>query len=695
MSGGSYRGTAVPPVGGISYHGYTPPANWQDPAVTGKDLMVHRDVLREVASQISALAGELQGVISAWHGNAASAASSGAVGAWPEAQQLAEVIGRSHSGFGQYSGDLREAHSDTATRITISAERYDATEQANVSLATASHDPSAIIVESGGNNVPVDPGYGKNWTPQQREAYARTQRLININDGGEVWNGTFPISAAAGFQQANAAAYTWQEVQSLLAGTDPGAISAAGTAYGQLAGKLTEVASKVASLGNSLAGSWGGSTAVTAVSQVQQLYQTASDMQANAWQAQNALTWFGSVLGAFKANLPQPASSHPADVAAANQAAQQRMTALNGHIQTAYNAMPGAVNKNLPPKLASTGGGTPPPASPSPFTATAAAGSGGPSSSGAAPGGGGGGAGAGAGPGPGGTGSPPGAVGGFPPPGTAPLPGGGTPPGSQLAGSGPGGAPAPGAPGGPAPGGGAPGGTTPGGPAGGVVPPGPGGGAPGGDGVPPGEGTVPGGGAIPPGEGTVPGGTGVPPGEGTVPGGTGGPPGEGTVPGGRGIPGGGRLGSLPGEGSVPTGAGVAPGEPGGSVSGVPPAGGVPGEPGAAGEPGSSLAAEGEAGAGNAMEGGMFPMTGSPGGGAGAGGFDRARQSWITEDDGIWGADGGGLGGAGEAGDSFFMPVGAGGTGRGREQDRARQAWLAEDEDLWGAAEPAVPPVIGR
>ena len=359
MSGGSYRGTAVPPVGGISYHGYTPPANWQDPAVSGKDLMVHRDVLREVASQVSALAGELQGVISAWQGQAASAASAGAVGAWPEAQQLADVIGRSHSGFGQYSGDLRQAHSDTATRITISAERYDATEQANVSLATASHDPSAVIVESGGNNVPVDPGYGKNWTPQQQEAYARTQRLINMNGGGEVWNGTFPISAAAGFQQAGSAGYTWQQVQSLLANTDPGAISAAGTAYGQLAGQLTEVASKVAGLGHTLAGSWGGSTALTAVSQVQQLYQTATDMQANAWQAQHALTWYGSVLGAFKANLPQPASSHPADVAAADQAAQQRMAALNGHIQTAYYAMPGAVNKNLPPKLAGTGGGAP------------------------------------------------------------------------------------------------------------------------------------------------------------------------------------------------------------------------------------------------------------------------------------------------------------------------------------------------
>src|SRR6266704_3066470 len=550
MSGGSYQGTAVPPVGGISYHGYAAPANWQDPAVTGQDLMVHRDVLRQVASQISALAGELQGVVSAWQGQAS--ATAGAAGAWPEAQQLAAVIARSGSGFGQYSGDLREAHSDTATRITISAERYDATEQANVSLANASHDPSAIIVESGGNNVPVDPGYGKNWTPQQREAYARTQRLIGMNGGGEVWNGTFPISAAAGFQQAGTAGYTWQQVQGMLAGTDPGAISSAGAAYGQLAGKLTDVASKVASLGQTLAGSWGGTTAVNAVSQVQQLYQTAADMQANAWQAQQALTWYGSVLSAFRANLPQPATAHPADVAAANQAAQQRMAALNGHIQTAYYALPGSA----------------------------------------------------------------------PPPGGVPPPAGAPPPASQLAGSGPGGVPLPGSPGGP--------------------------GGPGTGGGAPGEGTVPGRSAIPPGEDTVPGGTG--------------------------IPGGGRLGALPGEDPVPAGA-------------------VPGEPGAPGDP-VGLAADGEAGAGNAMEGGMFPMAGSAGGGTGAGGAGRARQSWTTEDDGTWGPDGG-LNGAGDAGDSFLMPVGPGGNGRARERDRARQAWLAEDDDLWGAREPAVPPVIGR
>jgi hypothetical protein len=40
-----------------------------------------------------------------------------------------------------------------------------------------------------------------------------------------------------------------------------------------------------------------------------------------------------------------------------------------------------------------------------------------------------------------------------------------------------------------------------------------------------------------------------------------------------------------------------------------------------------------------------------------------------------------------------MPVGPGG-GKGRERDRARQSWMAEDDDLWGALEPAVPPVLG-
>ena len=147
-------------------------------------------------------------------------------------------------------------------------------------------------------------------------------------------------------------------MRSLLAGADPGAISLAGAAYGQLSTTLTSISSRLAGHGQTLAANWGGSTAVTAVSQVQQLYQTAADLQANTWAAQQALAWYGPVLETFRGSLPQPASSHPADVQAANQAAQQRMAALNSHIETAYYQLPAVVNKNLPPPLAGSAGGS-------------------------------------------------------------------------------------------------------------------------------------------------------------------------------------------------------------------------------------------------------------------------------------------------------------------------------------------------
>ncbi|HEV2377924.1 MAG TPA: hypothetical protein VGS19_37910 [Streptosporangiaceae bacterium] len=634
---GSYKGTAVPPVGGISYGSYTQPANWQNPVVYGTDLAVHRDVLRQVASEIGALAGELQAAIGSWQPNAAAAA--GAVGAWPEAVQFDKVIGRSSGGFGEYSGNLRDAHSDTATRITISADRYDSAEQANVTLVNASYTASGIVIENGGNNVPLDPGYGQNWTPQQREAYARTQRLINMNGGQQNWTGAYPITDGAGFAMGKAATgYTWQEVQALLGATDPAAVSAAGAAYGQLANKLSDVAGKVAQHGQTLAANWSGATAVTAVSQVQQLYQTAADMQANAWQAQHALTWYGSVLSAFKANLPQPASSHPVDVAAANQAAQQRMAALNGHIQTAYYAMPAVVNKNLPPRLGGSGGGAP--------VSSGAGHSAGPANGG----------GSGAGPMPSG-GSPggPGAPGsgfGAPPPGGGPPssapPVTSPPPVSRVAGAGPGPGPVP--PGGPNPGGtigGSGGGPVPGGPGVGAVPPPVPGGAPGPEGSPSG------GGGTAPGEGGLPGGDPVPVGS---------------------VPVVGSPGGVAGTGSSLGSTGAVSADPAGSAGSA-----VSGGPGMAGE----------AGAGNVPEGAMFPMAGSAGGG-GAGTADRTRESWMPEDQGVWGSEDG-VAGAGEPA-GLFMPVGPGG-GQSHEQERARQSWMDED-DLWGAREPAVAPVIG-
>jgi uncharacterized protein YukE len=352
--GGSYSGTAVPHVNGPAPRSYQQPQNWASPAVSGRDLIVHRDVLRQVASDLAQMADELQATLGAAGAQAAPAA--GAAGSWPEARQLAGAMTRAHTGVTEFTGQLRQAHSDMARRLTTSADRYDAAEQQISSLIQAATDPSATIIGSGGQDTPVQPGYGQNWTPSQRAAYYRIQHIENMpGNGGPTWTGTYPITEDAGFAQGGSGGYTWQQVRSLLAGTDPGAIATAGAAYGQLSTTLTSISSRLAGHGQTLAANWGGSTAVTAVSQVQQLYQTAADLQANTWAAQQALAWYGPVLETFRGSLPQPASSHPADVQAANQAAQQRMAALNSHIETAYYQMPAVVNKNLPPSLAGRG----------------------------------------------------------------------------------------------------------------------------------------------------------------------------------------------------------------------------------------------------------------------------------------------------------------------------------------------------
>ena len=353
--GGSYSGTAVPHVNGPAPRSYQQPQNWASPAVSGRDLIVHRDVLRQVASDLAQMADELQATLSAAGAQAAPAA--GAAGSWPAAQQFAAAMTRAHAGVTEFTGQLRQAHADMARRLTTSADRYDAAEQQISSLIRAATDPSATIVGSGGRDTPVQPGYGQNWTPAQRAAYYRIQHIENMpGNGGPAWTGTYPVTEDAGFAQGGSGGYTWQQVRSLLAGTDPGVISSAGAAYGQLSSTLTSMSSRLAGHGQTLAANWGGSTAVTAVSQVQQLYQTAADLQANTWSAQQALAWYGPVLETFRGSLPQPATSHPADVQAANQAAQQRMAALNSHIETAYYQMPAVVNKNLPPPLAGSGG---------------------------------------------------------------------------------------------------------------------------------------------------------------------------------------------------------------------------------------------------------------------------------------------------------------------------------------------------
>ena len=350
---GRFVGTAVPRVSGLAPTGYQAPANWSSPAVSGRDLMVDRGTLRVVASELTVLARGLQTSLAEAQ---RAAAATGAAGEWPTAQALNTAMTRAHAGVTRFAVDLRQAHLDTATKLAVSADRYDTAEQYLTQRIHAAADPTATIIASGGQNRPVDPGYGQNWTPQQRLANARMQRLMNMpGNSGPLWTGTFPVTDGAGFPGTSAAGYTWQDVQGLLAATNPEAITQAGAAYQQLSQALTSVASTLPSLAGRLAANWGGTNAVTAVSQVQQLYQTAADLQANTWAAAQALQWYGPVLAAFKASPLRPASAHPADVAAANHAAQQQMEALNAHTQTAFTQMPPVVNKNLPPPPAGSG----------------------------------------------------------------------------------------------------------------------------------------------------------------------------------------------------------------------------------------------------------------------------------------------------------------------------------------------------
>ena len=289
---GRYSGTAVPHVNGPSYSGYSQPQNWANPAVSGRDLIVHRDVLRQVAADLARMADQLQTTLSAC--TPAAALAGGAAGGWAQAQQLNQVMSRAHAGVTQFTGQLQQAHTDMAARLATSADRYDAAEQQITSLIHAATDPSATIIQGGGQDTPVQPGYGQNWTPQQRASYYRIQRLENMpGNSGPNWTGTYPITEDTDFSQGSAAGYTWEQVKALIEATDPGAISSAGAAYGQIASTLTDISSQLSGHGQTLAANWGGSTAVTAVSQVQQLYQTASDLQANTWSAQQALAWYG------------------------------------------------------------------------------------------------------------------------------------------------------------------------------------------------------------------------------------------------------------------------------------------------------------------------------------------------------------------------------------------------------------------
>jgi uncharacterized protein YukE len=114
--------------------------------------------------------------------------------------------------------------------------------------------------------------------------------------------------------------------------------------------------------------------------------------------------------------------------------------------------------------------------------------------------------------------------------------------------------------------------------------------------------------------------------------------------------------------------------------------------GAGGGPGTGLGSGGGLGGGPGAGGGLG---GGPGAGAGGGpnaaGLGAGMGPGMGAGRGV-GAGGAGKGGAGRPG-MGGMPMGGHGAGEG-EEERERNTWLTEDEDVWGADGDAAPPVIG-
>jgi hypothetical protein len=472
-------------------------------------------------------------------------------------------------------------------------------------------------------------------------------------------------------------------------------VSQSGAAHTEAGRVLASIAEVLVRHVQVLHDNWSGKAAQAAVSNFEQLHQTAIGLAQNSAQTGAVLTWLGGLI------TPLNSYKAPGKGTASDQAAQAAMEEFNDNLVTANSNLPTKVTKNLPtgtdynqevPLVGGSGGGVAAGAAAAAASPTAGNEGVGPAQTDSGNGV----TGVGTNPG-GGTG---------PVGGVSPKTGTGSPdPVTRVAGVSPGGSTpggGTGTPGGSVPGGSVPGGNT--GPTGtdplGTVPPVP-------TGVP-GAGNP---GNPAPGDGDVePAGVGTTPGEGGDPG-IGGlagdspdPAGLVSVPGANGDPG---IGGFVGDSPDPVGLGGVPGGDGGMMpvgsmsGGDPGAGGFGGGSGGFsgnGPGGSGLVAEDITGEGPA-DGAVIGPDGMIG--TGPGGPDAGMDGGLGSSDfGVGNSGATGFVGADDAlsdpaaGSGGGLPVTGGSAGGESAKERRRQAWMMEDADLWEGNAEHVPSQIG-
>jgi uncharacterized protein YukE len=179
-----------------------------------------------------------------------------------------------------------------------------------------------------------------------------------LSNGGNTWQ--FKLD---GIYAGATSGMTLAEVKALVEPIQPERVTAAGASYQRASDKLTALASNLIDHAQKLAGAWGGATAPKAIAQMRQLHQTAIDLANTSQGTASVLNWYGTTIQPwYKSQILNMndtfgdkvtgffTGTDPANTAAANQLAK-----LNARTVEAYNSIPPAANKNLPPLTGSYG----------------------------------------------------------------------------------------------------------------------------------------------------------------------------------------------------------------------------------------------------------------------------------------------------------------------------------------------------
>ncbi|GAB3983198.1 hypothetical protein GCM10029978_089160 [Actinoallomurus acanthiterrae] len=139
---------------------------------------------------------------------------------------------------------------------------------------------------------------------------------------------------------------TPEDVQKLIAGTNPGKITNAASAYDEIGNAIIKAQNALWDAAKVLADHWSGPAADAAQQALRRLYATAGELVVRSNETAKTLQWYGGSILPMYRNIKWPEKN--TDSPAARAAADQVMRNLNERIGQTWDGMPPQIEKNLP-----------------------------------------------------------------------------------------------------------------------------------------------------------------------------------------------------------------------------------------------------------------------------------------------------------------------------------------------------------